>query len=41
MISVKLEHVLDNLSTNYMPFTLLSKERVTELVNVIRWQQTL
>ena len=37
MMSVKLEHVLDNLSHNYMPFTLLSKERVTELVNVVRF----
>jgi CRP-like cAMP-binding protein len=39
MMSVKLEHVLDNLSSNYMPFTLLSKERVTELVNVVRFME--
>ena len=39
MMSVKLEHVLDNLSANYMPFTLLSRERVTELVNVVRFME--
>lgn len=37
MMSVKMERVLDNLSTNYMPFTLLSKERLSEVVNVVRF----
>ena len=37
MMSVKLERVLDNLSTHYMPFTLLSPERLSEVVNVVRF----
>lgn len=37
MMSVKMERVLDNLSTNYMPFTLLSKERLLEVVNIVRF----
>ncbi|MDT8386180.1 MAG: cyclic nucleotide-binding domain-containing protein [Thiogranum sp.] len=37
MLSIKLERVLDNLSTNYMPFTLLSRERLSEVVNVVRF----
>lgn len=36
-MSVKLERVLNNLSTNYMPFTLLSRERLSEVVNVVRF----
>ncbi len=36
MISVKLERVLDNLSAHYMPFTLLSKDRLSEVVNIVR-----
>jgi CRP-like cAMP-binding protein len=37
MISVKLERVLENLSSHYMPFTLLSKERLSEVVNIVRF----
>lgn len=37
MISVKMEKVLDNLTTHYMPFTLLSKERMSEVVNIVRF----
>ena len=37
MMSVKMERVLDRLSKNYMPFTLLSKERLSEVVNVVRF----
>jgi len=37
MMSVKMERVLDNLSSNYMPFTLLSKERLSEVVNIVRF----
>ena len=37
MMSVKMERVLNNLSTQYMPFTLLSKERLSEVVNVVRF----
>jgi len=37
MFSVKMEKVLVNLTTNYMPFTLLSAERMTEVVNVVRF----
>lgn len=37
MMSVKLERVLNNLSSNYMPFTLLSRERLSEVVNVVRF----
>ena len=36
MISKKLEKVLDNLTSNYLPFTLLSPERLTEVVNIVR-----
>ena len=39
MMSIKLERVLDNLSTHYMPFTLLSKERLSEVVNVVRFME--
>ena len=37
MISTKMEKVLENLTTHYMPFTLLSKERISEVVNVVRF----
>jgi CRP-like cAMP-binding protein len=37
MMSVKMERVLDNLSSHYMPFTLLSPERLNEVVNVVRF----
>ena len=37
MMSVKMERVLDNLSSHYMPFTLLSPERLSEVVNVVRF----
>ncbi|VAW74369.1 hypothetical protein MNBD_GAMMA15-1351 [hydrothermal vent metagenome] len=37
MMSVKMERVLDNLSSHYMPFTLLSKERLSEVVNIVRF----
>ena len=37
MMSVKLERVLDNLSSHYMPFTLLSRERLLEVVNIVRF----
>lgn len=37
MMSVKLERVLDNLSRNYQPFTLLSRERLSEVVNIVRF----
>jgi len=37
MMSVKLERVLDNLSSHYMPFTLLSRERLSEVVNIVRF----
>ncbi len=37
MMSVKLERVLDTLTNNYMPFTLLSKERMSEVVNIVRF----
>lgn len=37
MLSVKMEKVLESLTTNYMPFTLLSKERISEVVNVVRF----
>lgn len=37
MMSVKLERVLDSLSRHYQPFTLLSPERLCEVVNVVRF----
>lgn len=37
MMSVKLERVLDNLSRNYQPFTLLSRERLSEVANIVRF----
>lgn len=37
MMSVKLERVLDSLSHNYQPFTLLSRERLSEVVNIVRF----
>jgi len=37
MISTKMEKVLDNLTSNYMPFTLLSAERISEVVNAVRF----
>lgn len=37
MMSVKMEHVLDNLSSHYQPFTLLSRERMSEVVNIVRF----
>ncbi len=39
MMSVKLERVLRNLSSNYMPFTLLSPERLSEVVNIVRFME--
>ncbi len=39
MMSVKMEHVLDNLSSHYQPFTLLSKERLQEVVNIVRFME--
>ena len=36
MISRKLEKVLENLTSHYMPFTLLSEERLAEVVNIVR-----
>jgi len=37
MISTKMEKVLDNLTSNYMPFTLLSPERISEVINAVRF----
>ena len=37
MMSVKLDHVLDNLSRHYQPFNLLSRERLSEVVNIVRF----
>lgn len=37
MMSVKLDRVLDSLSRNYQPFTLLSRERLSEVVNIVRF----
>ncbi|MFA7386313.1 MAG: rhodanese-like domain-containing protein [Thiohalobacteraceae bacterium] len=37
MMSVKLERVLDSLSRHYQPFTLLSPERLSEVVNIVRF----
>lgn len=37
MMSAKMEHVLDNLASHYQPFTLLSKERLLEVVNIVRF----
>ncbi len=37
MFSTKLEKVLENLTSNYMPFTLLSNERLSEVVNAVRF----
>ena len=37
MISTKMEKVLENLTSNYMPFTLLSAERMSEVVNAVRF----
>ena len=37
MMSVKMERVLDTLTSHYMPFTLLSKERISEVVNIVRF----
>ena len=37
MISTKMEKVLENLTSNYMPFTLLSNERISEVVNAVRF----
>ncbi len=37
MMSAKMEHVLDNLASHYQPFTLLSKERLSEVVNIVRF----
>ncbi len=37
MMSVKMEKVLDTLTSHYMPFTLLSKERISEVVNIVRF----
>ncbi len=37
MMSVKLDRVLDSLARNYQPFTLLSRERLSEVVNIVRF----
>ena len=37
MMSVKMERVLANLSSHYMPFTLLSPERLSQGVNVVHF----
>lgn len=37
MMSVKLDRVLESLSRNYQPFTLLSRERLSEVVNIVRF----
>lgn len=37
MISTKMEKVLENLTSNYMPFTLLSPERINEVINAVRF----
>lgn len=37
MKSIKLDRVLENLSRNYQPFTLLSPERLAEVVNIVRF----
>lgn len=37
MMSVKLDRVLESLSRNYQPFTLLSRERLAEVVNIVRF----
>ena len=39
MMSIKMERVLNNLSSHYMPFTLLSSERLSEVVNVVRFME--
>lgn len=39
MKSIKLKRVLDNLSTHYLPFTLLSNERLSEVVNIVRFME--
>jgi rhodanese-related sulfurtransferase/signal-transduction protein with cAMP-binding, CBS, and nucleotidyltransferase domain len=37
MKSIKLDKVVQNLTRNYMPFNLLSAERVTEVTNIVRF----
>ena len=37
MMSVKMQKVLENLTNNYQPFTLLSRERISEVVNIVRF----
>ncbi len=37
MKSIKLDKVVQNLIRNYMPFNLLSAERVTEVTNIVRF----
>ena len=37
MLSVKMEKVLENLTSHYIPFTLLSQARISEVVNVVRF----
>jgi rhodanese-related sulfurtransferase len=37
MKSVKLDKVVQNLTRNYMPFNLLSKERISEVTNIVRF----
>ncbi len=37
MMSTKLSHVLDRLSKHFQPFNLLSPERMTEVVNIVRF----
>lgn len=36
MISVKMKNILANLSQNYMPFKMLSQERLSEMLNLVR-----
>lgn len=37
MQSVKMERIIEKLTTNYFPFNLLSKERVFEVANLVRF----
>ena len=39
MISVKLQRIVDSLSRHYQPFTLLSPERLAEVVNIVRFME--
>lgn len=37
MKSIKLDKVVENLTRNYMPFNLLSQDRITEVTNIVRF----